>query len=309
MSSELTNAEKQEILQNAITAYNTTYKYSGNKQLSQNSALQIADNSGVNIWELENEFPEINFVNLFGLPNEAYSVPDEQAQINYGGATDPLVNNNPEKIGETSSGQNIYEMGGAQYTYEDGNIKFVAGTTLTINNLGKITSINGEPYQGRTPSTKDKTVSVNDDGTFTDPTDPTISLNDDDQSLLDFLNGLLGGIPQASSTPALDENIAGVDTGELNDIQMIAMKVKVINPAMAQELWNMANLPIEQVLEQYTFRYNLSLAISGERRESNGIRLQKKQKFQQRFQSFYPHKSQGKKSKNYRIQKRDSTWY
>lgn len=79
-----------------------------------------------------------------------------------------------------------------------------------------------------------------------------------------------------SPTPQLDTNMS--NKSNLNDIQMIAMKVKSLNPKAAEELWNMSNLPLDQILEIYTFRYDLSLQIQQERSKYYGMGLQNKNK-------------------------------
>lgn len=112
-----------------------------------------------------------------------------------------------------------------------------------------------------------------------------------DEGVLEFLQGLLDEEEDTVSEPDLDIDVS--DQNQLNAIQMIAMKVKAINPELAQELWNMSNLPLNQLIEVFNFRYDLCLSSNfNERSNQYGIR---KKVFRKKSQKFQPRK---------RIQKR-----
>lgn len=111
----------------------------------------------------------------------------------------------------------------------------------------------------------------------------------DGSEIMNFLSNLLAGNSQnveSGIVPGIDDFIDS--SHELNEIQMLAMKVKSLNPMAAKELWNMSNLPKEQILEVYHFRYELSLATPNtrERRQNNyGMGIQRKAPYKKRIQS------------------------
>lgn len=127
-----------------------------------------------------------------------------------------------------------------------------------------------------------------------DPTNPDNGNKGDKDSggdgseIMNFLSNLLAGNSsnvESGIVPGIDDFID--NSHELNEIQMLAMKVKSLNPTAAKELWNMSNLPKQQILEVYHFRYELSLAspINTERRKSRYVstKMEKRRKpFQKR---------------------------
>lgn len=103
---------------------------------------------------------------------------------------------------------------------------------------------------------------------------------DSESKILDFLQGLLSeGVDSSQASLPMESDIGG----ELNDIQMLAMKVKVLNPQAGQELWNMSNLPKQQIMELYQFRYDVCLATNMQgRRQNYGMGLQRKRAFRKK---------------------------
>lgn len=93
--------------------------------------------------------------------------------------------------------------------------------------------------------------------------------------ILSFLNNLLTTNESTSSSPNLSQ--LATTKSQLNPVQMLAMKLQNIDKDLAEWIWNMSELPLEQIAEQVEFRYNLSLANQYERRNYNGMGLQKLQ--------------------------------
>lgn len=109
--------------------------------------------------------------------------------------------------------------------------------------------------------------------------EPDVTNLNSEASILGFLQDLLSqGNPNSVGDMPMESDI-GMEA-ELNPIQMLAMKVKTLNPMAGQELWNMANLPLKQIIELYSFRYDICLASNNrERRPNYGIRLQRPKAF------------------------------
>lgn len=104
-------------------------------------------------------------------------------------------------------------------------------------------------------------------------------------SIVDWLNSLMTENSDGILTPSLDA-MPLPDGNELSKIQLIAMKIKSINPTLAQELWNMSTLPIKQIIEVFNFRYDVALSQSNihlERGRNVLPKISKKSKKRKRF--------------------------
>lgn len=112
-----------------------------------------------------------------------------------------------------------------------------------------------------------------------DPNTNNEDLNTE-QGVLGWLQSLLEqGTESSQGDMPMEEDVSLEN--ELTPIQMLAMKVKSLNPQAGQELWNMSSLPIEQIIELYSFRYDICLASNKKERRNSyyGMGLQKQKAF------------------------------
>lgn len=157
-------------------------------------------------------------------------------------------------------------------------------------------------YPNNTDSTNDK--DDGNDGNDTDDTNDNTNLNTR-EDITSFLESLLSQNESQSIAPDLTEQ-ALISKQSLNDIEILALKIKPANPELALSIMNMSQLPKKQVFDILSFWYDLALAqsqIQGERRNYNGMGIQKPKNFRKKAKNYK------KANRNFRIQKWNTNRY